>query len=506
MGVAVRPSRTEADPATDTDRSPRVPAATLLAGIIVVGAAIRLSTLGEQSFWYDEATTQAIVAHGLGHVLSAVPKTESTPPLYYVLLWLWAQVFGHGEVGLRSFSALCGTLTIPVVWAIGRNLMSERAGLVAALLAAVNPFLFWYSQEARSYSLLLLLSALSLLALVRALQTPTRGRVLAWGLISAAALGAHYFAAFVLVPEAAGLLIALRRRGELTLERVALGCGPIVVVAAALTPLAIHQNDGRAGYIATMGGSIPHRLAQLVKQDIVGDGQPHKVLLGLLGAILVLLAVVLLLRRGSREERTAPLLPLGIACGGVAVAIVVAAGGSDYINSRNMLGTWPALALVVAAGLAVRRAGRAGVLITAGLTALCLLCVANVIGDPAFQRDDWRGAAHATGPPTGPRALVADRYTGLVSLQAYLRRVGGYPSGGAPVEEVDVIWLGRGGFGNPIIPVKPVALPGFRLSEIRTSTYIVVRYRAPSSVLEPPATLVALYPQPANATALLERP
>jgi mannosyltransferase len=488
------------------ERSPRLPATTLLTGIIVLGAAIRFSTLGEQSFWYDEATTHAIVAHGLGHVLSAVPKTESTPPLYYVLLWLWAQVFGHGEVGLRSFSALCGTLTIPVAWAIGRELLSERAGLVAALLTAVNPFLFWYSQEARSYSLLLLLSALSLLALVRALRTPTRGRVLAWGLVSAVALGAHYFAAFVLVPEAAWLLVSLHRRGALSLERAALAFAPIVVVAAALTPLAIHQNDGRAGYIATMGGSIPHRLAQLVKQDIIGDGQPDKVLLGALGAILVLLAVVLLLRRGSREERAAPLLPLAIACGGVALAIVVAAGGSDYINSRNMLGTWPSFALVTAAALGVRRAGRAGVLITAGFSALCLFCVANVVRDPAFQRDDWRGAAHAIGPPSGPRALVADRYTGLVSLQAYLPGVGGYPSGGSPVQEVDVIWLGRGAFGNPIIPVKPVALPGFRLREIRTSTYMVVRYRAPSPVLEPPATLVALYPQPANASALLERP
>jgi mannosyltransferase len=478
----------------------------MLAGIIVLGAAIRFSTLGEQSFWYDEATTHAIVAHGLGHVLSAVPQTESTPPLYYVLLWLWAQVFGHGEVGLRSFSALCGTLTIPVVWALGRRLISERAGMVAALLTAVNPFLFWYSQEARAYSLLLLLSALSLLALVRALQTPSRGRVLAWGLISAVALGAHYFAAFVLVPEAAWLFISLHRRGLPGLERVALGCAPIVLVAGALAPLAIHQNDGRAGYIVTMGGSIPHRLGQLVKQDIIGDGQPHRVLLGLIGAVLVLLALGLLLRRGSRAERTAPLLPLAVACGGVGLAIIVAAGGSDYINTRNMLATWPAFALVAAAGLGVRRAGRAGVLITAGLTALGLFCVANVIRDPAFQRDDWRGAAHALGPPTGPRALVADRYTGLVSLRAYLSGVGGYPSSGSPIQEVDVVWLGRGAFGNPIISVKPVALPGFQLHEIRTDSYIVIRYRAPSPVLEQAATLSALYPNQANATALLERP
>ena len=75
-----------------------------------------------------------------------------------------------------------------MVWCIGRRLASERVGLVAALLTAVNPLLFWYSQEARSYSLMLLLSALSLLSLLWALETPSARRLLAWSLVSAVAL------------------------------------------------------------------------------------------------------------------------------------------------------------------------------------------------------------------------------------------------------------------------------------------------------------------------------
>ena len=173
---------------------------------MIVGAAIRFSTLDQQSFWLDEATTWGIVSHGLGHVLSTVPKTESTPPLYYVLVWLWAQVFGTGEVGLRSFSALCGTMTIPVMWAVGRRLASERIGLVAALVTAVNPLLFWYSQESRTYALLVLLSALSLWAFLRALEQPSRGRLLAWGSICALTILAHYFGAFIVAGEAVWLV------------------------------------------------------------------------------------------------------------------------------------------------------------------------------------------------------------------------------------------------------------------------------------------------------------
>lgn len=58
-----------------------VPAACLLAGIICVGGVLRFATLGTESFWLDEDFTQGIVAHGIGHVLAMIPKTESPPPL-----------------------------------------------------------------------------------------------------------------------------------------------------------------------------------------------------------------------------------------------------------------------------------------------------------------------------------------------------------------------------------------------------------------------------------------
>lgn len=82
---------------------------TLLVGVVALGALVRFPTIGHQSFWNDEAVTHGIVSQGLGHVLRTVPSTESTPPLYYVLVWLWSRAFGTHEAGLRSFSALCGT-------------------------------------------------------------------------------------------------------------------------------------------------------------------------------------------------------------------------------------------------------------------------------------------------------------------------------------------------------------------------------------------------------------
>ena len=170
-----------------------------LAAIVAGGAALRFATLSMQSFWLDEAVTHQLVTTPLRSMLSAIPHSESTPPLYYVLAWVWVRIFGAGEAGLRSLSALFGTAAIVVLALIARRLAGNRAALAAAALAATNPLLIWYSQEARAYALLVTLCALSLWFLLR---EDWRGFALA----SALALATHYFAVFIVVPEACWVL------------------------------------------------------------------------------------------------------------------------------------------------------------------------------------------------------------------------------------------------------------------------------------------------------------
>ena len=103
--------------ASTSTRAVRLSAGAALGAVLVLAAALRFYAIGSQSFWLDESFTASIVGGSLGHVISTVPDTESTPHLYYILAWLWAQVFGHSEAGLRSLSALFGIATVPVAWA-----------------------------------------------------------------------------------------------------------------------------------------------------------------------------------------------------------------------------------------------------------------------------------------------------------------------------------------------------------------------------------------------------
>jgi uncharacterized membrane protein len=82
--------------------------------ITVLAAAVRLLGLDAKGFWEDEAVSIYLVHMDLGGMLSTIPDTERTPPLYYLLAWGWTRLFGYGEVGIRSLSVLIGTATVPL--------------------------------------------------------------------------------------------------------------------------------------------------------------------------------------------------------------------------------------------------------------------------------------------------------------------------------------------------------------------------------------------------------
>lgn len=460
--------------------------------LLLLGAILRLATLGQQSLWTDEATTYTIVAHGLGHVVRAVPATESTPPVYYVVLWFWTRVFGSGAVGLRSLSAVCGIGTIGVIAITARALWDERAGLAAAALTALSPIMVWYSQEARAYALGILLTALSLLLIIRASETLSPRPLLLWGLCAALALGTHYFTVFVLVPEAAWLVMKARRTGTLTVSALAACLAPPLLVGGALLPLLIHQADGRASFIGSDEGTLARRLVRLVKQDILGLNEPAKAVLSTV-AVLLIIAVVLLAFSSPRTMRRRQALPVTVVLAGLLLSVLAAAAGSDYIDTRNLLFLWPALALIAAGAIAGTIHTRAAIGVLAALSALQLVCVVSIVATPLYQRADWRDLARALGrAPTTPRVLIGSYYT-TPSLAPYQPGVRPVTAPAIRVAEIDVFDLSL----QNTPPLRPIHLPappsGFRLAKERTgATYTLLTYVSRSPIPESVPALQAL--------------
>ena len=132
----------------------------LLFLILLLALGLRFYRLDAQSLWNDEGTSVAVAQRGLVTIARDAAQ-DIHPPLYYWLLSGWVRLFGTSEAAVRSFSALLGVILVALTYALGRLLAGKWAGLAAALLAAINPFQIYYSQEGRMYMLLAVLGALA---------------------------------------------------------------------------------------------------------------------------------------------------------------------------------------------------------------------------------------------------------------------------------------------------------------------------------------------------------
>lgn len=459
----------------------------VLGAILLAGALVRFGTLGHQSLWFDEALTHNLVIQPFGHMLTIVADTENTPPLFYVLTSAVTDLVGTGEVGLRLVSALSGTATIGVAFLGGRELSGDRAGLVAAGLVATNPMLVWFSQEARSYALVILLTAIALICFLRVVRTG-RGRALAgWVVASALALTTHYFAIFPVAAEAGWLVWAAHRRPAAR-RRLLAAVGGVAMVAAAIAPLALsQQSHGSAKAIAHE--ALGQRIAQVPKQLLVGYDAPVEVPLALLSAALLLLGAVGLWRLRGRTLVRATLL---VALAAVGVPVLVAVGGLDFLNTRNVL---PGLVPVLILAGAGFTAARPGVTAAGGVLVLGLVAVVGVNRNPVYERTDWRAVNDALGHSDRPRVLVVSPAEAVVPLRAYGYRAAPARDGGPAVRELVVLGVAvKGPAGvapEPPRPASPPAPPpGFKLVATRTSaTYTLFRYRSPAPRFLAPARL-----------------
>jgi len=185
----------------------------------LAGVSLSLRTTGIHArYWIDEGLSVGISSHPFFDI-PGVLRQDGSPPLYYLILGLWMDVFGFGEADTHALSIAFAMLMVPVAFMGGRALFGMRAGWYAALLAAINPFLTYYAQETRMYALVALLSMAVSVTFVlsfvqrRRVWLPAFAASLAllmyshnWGLFLAVGTGAAFLALLAGEPDRRGLL------------------------------------------------------------------------------------------------------------------------------------------------------------------------------------------------------------------------------------------------------------------------------------------------------------
>jgi mannosyltransferase len=325
-------------------------ALTLFALLLAVSALVRTRALGA-TFWIDEGLSVGIGSFPLGEI-SGVLRQDGSPPLYYVLLHGWMRLVGSGETETHALSLLFALLAIPAALWAGWSIFGRRAGWIAAVFAALNPFLTVYAQETRMYSLLILLSILATAAFVHAFVFRRRRYVPAFALVLALMLYTHNWALFFVVGALAALAVTLResdhRRGLLV--DGALGFGGAALAFAPWIPTLVYQ----AFHTGAPWSTAPSPLKLIAGFTLVLSGEGAVVALLLAGGG----GLLSLIRDGGPCERTAVLATIALAAGtllsGWLYSQLAPAWAGRYLGV--LIG--PVL-LLVAAG--IPRAGRLGI-------------------------------------------------------------------------------------------------------------------------------------------------
>lgn len=377
-----------------------------------LAAALRLAGLGDQSFWFDECFTYTVTRAPLSNSLEALLVAGIYSPLYFLLLRPLTALAGFSEYAFRFPSAAFGTLTVPVIYHLGRRLMGERAGVLAALLLALCPFHIWYSQDARMYAPLVFFS---LAAMERFTRVMRGGRHwAAFAACSGLAYLMHYAALSLIYVQLVHLLPHLKRARLVRrwFLAQAAAAAPLLPWAA----LYVVRGIRPAGldWIPRPGLLAPLRT---LWNFTTGDVETFTPLVALLA-----IGTAAAFLRGLfpwdalRRLLTAWLaLPVG--------ALFLLSLRRPYYVDRYLIISLPPFLLLLAAGLAAWRAPLLRILTTGAVLIAMLWGVVRLHTDPYFAREDWRGATAAVERElaVGDVVLLEDMET-LIGTAVYRTR------------------------------------------------------------------------------------
>jgi hypothetical protein len=405
---------------------------------LLLAAGLRFFRIGHQSYWNDEGNTLALTTSTWLEVVRAA-AADIHPPGYYLVVKAWRLLTGESEFALRGFSALAGVALVALLYRLGREYFDERAALAAALLGAVNPFLIYYSQEARMYELLATLSAGSFWLFLLWLKSsrppaaPIGNWVFAVGycLISAAGLYTHYAFPFVLLAQnlaASGGLLAHRRGSGFKRLGVWLGLQLLTLLLfAPWLPTAYRQLTTWPA--ARESHSWVSSLADAARYLAFGRTVPTEQVW--LALVCVGLLLILGLTRGG--QTITPFLWLAVPAG-----LTLTLGLLTEAFSKFLLVAVPPLCLLLGNGVAGRRAQSAGRkwtllgswLLGFGILFATYFSLSNLYFDPAYFRDDYRGIARYVEGAQRPGDAIITIAPNQVQAFGYYHRP---ETGSAPV-------------------------------------------------------------------------
>ncbi len=262
--------------------------------LVAAGTVIRLLFLARKPFWFDETFSVALARMRWPSLLRVLAWREANMSLYYLALRLWLHLPslpGQSEFFIRSLSVIFAAATIPAIYWLASLLYRDdrRVALLAATLLTFNAYQVRYAQEARAYSLFLLLATLSSGCLVAYVRDPSRVHRRLYILCSILAVYAHLYALLLLAAQALALRCLTRRAHD---HRTSAPVAPEMqsawtTITVAVLPLVIFVAKTGAGPIRWIHRPGLHDLLTFAEHLAGGATWPLLLIFVVAGALAV---------------------------------------------------------------------------------------------------------------------------------------------------------------------------------------------------------------------------
>lgn len=360
-----------------------------IAAVTALAAFLQLHAITAKSFWLDEGASITFARLDWYNFLRIMWRREMNMVLYYVLLRGWLHL-GDSVTFIRGMSVLFASAAIPAIFILGRKLQGTTVGLVSALLLAVNAFQVRYAQEARSYSLLVLLLIVATCFLSSAISSGRR-RDWNWYIaLSALAIYAHFFAILVVVSNWLALRIAARAGIHLRPEWRAQSNRAARLIVLWSLPIWMFIATTGAGPIAWIPRPRLNDILGLLKK-LSGNAQ-LPLLLVYSGCVLLGLFIA---QRSIRQRQIAAVNNIILLCWlfGPLLTVLLVSLARPVFAPRYLMISLPAWILLASAGIDFLRPRVVGIIV---LTAIVWLGIAGVRSyyqlDFDIGRNDVRSA------------------------------------------------------------------------------------------------------------------
>jgi uncharacterized membrane protein len=414
--------------------------------VLALAFGLRVYRLDGQSMWWDELSTAARASLPLVEMLKNLFAVRNHVPLYFLLIRPWARLLGNTAFALRFFSVIWGLVSVAAIYRLGDLAGGRRVGAIAALLLTVSPFHIWYSQEARMYSFICACTLGGNWFLLRLLRRGTMRDLVGYGLCMLAATYAHYLSVFVLIAHYAFFSLYYRFARRLFIKWLVCAgiVGALFGIWGAVMMLSGGFTRSPIGWIAPAHWYEPAlTLLALAGGPTIDPAQPISYLaLGIcLAAIGACLVRVRRQRLPTHVPRVLPsstgaqrrfadmltprllfvwlLVPLALTWA-ISLDLPIPQKRSIYMD-RYLITVLPAFLTLVAWGL-VSACGDKRWLILVALAVLfgaAMPALANLYFDPAYARDDWRGAMSYVKREQRPKDVLLLRPSHTLPLSYY---------------------------------------------------------------------------------------